>query len=246
MSTLLLIIITTERFTNLTRFLSFTAILLSLTPLTSVYSLLQTFAWIESDTPSFAGMDASISTMHQTEMLSRAAANMNMNMNGNVFLTYNASNVLDQANLLEPRIHVGNKDHYDAPYPLLLAWILSIILGISIPLVALLYDAYLRITQTSRRIKRRQRITKALRPCRKRVTTKSQEKETCAICLASYSLGETIVRSSNTSECRHCFHETCMMTWLVKHQKESFKRQNRHAHEQCPCCRQSFVTIPSR
>jgi hypothetical protein len=230
--------------TNLTRFLSFTAILLCLTPLTGVYSLLQTFDWIESEPPSFGGMDASISTMHQTEMIARAAANTNVNVN--VFVSYyNASNVLDQANL-EPRIYIGNKDHYDAPYALLLAWILSIILGISIPLVALLYDAYLRITQTSRRSERRQRVTKALRPCRKRVTTKSQEKETCAICLASYALGETIVRSSHTSECRHCFHETCMMTWLLKQQKQSSKRQDRHAHEQCPCCRQSFVTIPSR
>lgn len=231
--------------TNLSRFLSFTAILLSLTPLSGVFSMLRAFDWIDADSLICLGAsDASSKHTIEADLPSHAATNMTADFH----MTPNHSSKLQEQSHSVPRIYMANKDHFDAPYPLLLSWILSMILGLSIPILALMYDAYLRITQNSRKTRRRQRIEKALRPCRRRITTKAQEKESCAICLASYAIGETIVCSSKTSECRHCFHEACMVTWLVKQQKQSSKGQQRcHTpDEQCPCCRQTFVSIPSR
>lgn len=54
----------------------------------------------------------------------------------------------------------------------------------------------------------------------------------CAICLAPYSSGETIVWASNP-KCVHCFHESCIISWLL--------RKRNHSTQQCPCCRQAFL-----
>jgi hypothetical protein len=58
---------------------------------------------------------------------------------------------------------------------------------------------------------------------------------TCAICLASYQTGETVVWSSN-SACCHVFHEDCISKYL-----ETIKG----AGYPCPCCRQRFCDMSS-
>jgi hypothetical protein len=55
----------------------------------------------------------------------------------------------------------------------------------------------------------------------------------CAICLTSYTVGDTVVWSSNP-ECRHAFHEECLLQWLVHSKQEGTP---------CPCCRQSFTDL---
>ena len=55
---------------------------------------------------------------------------------------------------------------------------------------------------------------------------------TCPICLEQYTVGETVVWSSNSS-CRDHFHERCIISWLSKRRGGSDAR--------CPCCRQHFV-----
>jgi len=54
---------------------------------------------------------------------------------------------------------------------------------------------------------------------------------TCAICLNHYQVDESICWSPN-EDCLHCFHETCIVSWLLR---------KRSRHQQCPCCRQVFV-----
>ena len=56
---------------------------------------------------------------------------------------------------------------------------------------------------------------------------------TCAICLAVYKEGETVVLSGNTL-CRHGFHQDCILDYLVVHDAEAAP---------CPCCRQLFIPI---
>ena len=50
----------------------------------------------------------------------------------------------------------------------------------------------------------------------------------CCICFSDYQSGQEIVWSSNRS-CRHAFHKSCVMPWLIKTLC-------------CPVCRQSFVS----
>lgn len=52
---------------------------------------------------------------------------------------------------------------------------------------------------------------------------------TCAICLDSYGVGESVSWSSN-KECCHHYHQSCILTWLEKRRDL-----------QCPCCRQDFL-----
>ena len=49
----------------------------------------------------------------------------------------------------------------------------------------------------------------------------------CCICLTDYQSGQEIAWSSNWS-CRHVFHKSCLMPWLIKTLR-------------CPVCRQSFL-----
>ena len=54
----------------------------------------------------------------------------------------------------------------------------------------------------------------------------------CAVCLSSYSAGDTVIWSSNKA-CKHAFHEDCILDWLTKIQKGT----------PCPCCRQEFTDL---
>ena len=55
--------------------------------------------------------------------------------------------------------------------------------------------------------------------------------ESCAICLHPYALHETVVWSPNRA-CIHCFHQDCVVPWLVSRPSKQ---------QLCPCCRQPFV-----
>jgi hypothetical protein len=55
---------------------------------------------------------------------------------------------------------------------------------------------------------------------------------TCAICLNQYAIDDVVIWSPNR-DCVHCFHEDCIMSWLMRKSSK---------HRQCPCCRQSFVS----
>lgn len=54
----------------------------------------------------------------------------------------------------------------------------------------------------------------------------------CAICLGDYSVGDTVIWSSNPS-CQHAFHDDCILEWLLKMQPAT----------PCPCCRQEFTDL---
>lgn len=54
----------------------------------------------------------------------------------------------------------------------------------------------------------------------------------CAVCLCSYDVGDTIIWSSNDN-CKHAFHEECIVPWLTKNQLG-----------ECPCCRLEFTDLP--
>lgn len=50
----------------------------------------------------------------------------------------------------------------------------------------------------------------------------------CAICIAEYTVGETVVWSTNNN-CPHAYHENCILTWLARGKKR------------CPICRKTFA-----
>ena len=54
----------------------------------------------------------------------------------------------------------------------------------------------------------------------------------CSICLEPFVAGDTIMHSIDVKECRHVFHESCIVAWLVRQGSSS-----------CPCCRQEFVGL---
>jgi hypothetical protein len=54
----------------------------------------------------------------------------------------------------------------------------------------------------------------------------------CAICLSGYDEGDKIVWSSN-EECKHAFHDECILLWLTKNQNGT----------PCPCCRCEFTDL---
>jgi len=57
----------------------------------------------------------------------------------------------------------------------------------------------------------------------------SRVPNSCSICLDGYGPGETVVWSSNP-ECRHVFHEDCILRWMMTNREPV-----------CPNCRQNFV-----
>eukprot|EP00526_Cylindrotheca_closterium_P016758 CAMPEP_0113612234 /NCGR_PEP_ID=MMETSP0017_2-20120614/5993_1 /TAXON_ID=2856 /ORGANISM="Cylindrotheca closterium" /LENGTH=334 /DNA_ID=CAMNT_0000521259 /DNA_START=34 /DNA_END=1035 /DNA_ORIENTATION=+ /assembly_acc=CAM_ASM_000147 len=137
--------------------------------------------------------------------------------------------------------HVRNNEFYNHfnqhnNHVLLLSWTLSLLLGLLVPVFALLYDAYLRITSKSRHQKQLQAIQKALKPYKRKVLTKSQTKESCPVCLSHFAMGESILTcggkslsattattatttNSASAGCSHCFHQSCMVQWLLQQTK---------------------------
>ena len=73
----------------------------------------------------------------------------------------------------------------------------------------------------------------------------------CAVCLEEYVAGERVAWSANP-DCRHVFHENCLVEWLISLGKAKSKnvRFSDSPTEselldfdlECPCCRQAFVT----
>lgn len=55
----------------------------------------------------------------------------------------------------------------------------------------------------------------------------------CPICLDEYNLNEKVAYSSN-KDCFHVFHEACIRAWMLPQAT---------ANQQCPCCRQTFLSI---
>lgn len=56
----------------------------------------------------------------------------------------------------------------------------------------------------------------------------------CSICLEDFQVGDSVANSSD-SKCSHCFHEECIIAWLVARQ-----------HAFCPCCRRPFSCLPAK
>ena len=296
------------------RAISYAAVLVCLTPLSGVYTLIQTFPWVadnsasahiqydilgESSSSASASLQSSpLETCVVSSLYHLMADGSHQCSSQDLIIRYHASSLLDipidtsyrngqnttnhlpnmayQADLqpgyrsLHPRehaeldplmFHVRNNEYYNhfrKNHVFLLSWTLSLLLGLLIPVLALLYDAYLRITSKSRQQQQLQAIQKALKPYKRKVLTKSQAKETCPICLAQFAMGEFYCASS----CSHCFHQSCMVQWLLqqtKHQPNhlvetilsnepamsTLRRQcPSELKAPCPCCRQAFVTVP--
>jgi len=54
----------------------------------------------------------------------------------------------------------------------------------------------------------------------------------CAICIDPYQAGEKVIWSTNV-DCKHAFHDECILTWLSKGKKR------------CPVCRHFFCPVVS-
>lgn len=50
----------------------------------------------------------------------------------------------------------------------------------------------------------------------------------CSVCMMCYENGDEVMWSPN-SECVHCYHSDCILTWLSRGKKK------------CPCCRMDFI-----
>ncbi|CAJ1961233.1 unnamed protein product [Cylindrotheca closterium] len=306
------------------RFLSFAAVLVCLTPLGGVYTLLQTFPWMNGN-PSIQNHHASIHAHYGESMDGifehRTCAAVPHHLMGSqkeedspeqedpircdagsfldapIDTSYRTGNNTtryqqhgdrsihhqrEQPQQLDPLMfHVRNNEFYNHfnkrdNHVLLLSWTLSLLLGLLVPVFALLYDAYLRITSKSRHQKQLKAIQKALKPYKRKVLTKSQAKETCPICLSNFAMGESILTCGSSKQsaattsgstttrggCSHCFHQPCMVQWLLQQTKNQPNRlvetilSNEPAmstlrlrrkskfEAPCPCCRQPFVTVP--
>lgn len=308
------------------RFLSFAAVLLCLTPLGGVYTLFQTFPWtnggsgnqlhnnihVESSS-SFQPLGAShdgtcaaaapyrfmMDGSHQDSFPDPIRFDADSFLNASIDTSYRTGTNTtrhqptrasashhayqqqrsrslhrrQQQSELDPLIfHVRNNEFYNHfdhrnNHVLLLSWTISLLLGLLVPVLALLYDAYLRITSKSRHQKQLQAIQKAIKPYKHKVLTKSQAKETCPICLSQFAMGESILKCGRSDAgalggCSHRFHQSCMVQWLLQQTKQqpnqlvetilsnepamSTLRSQRKAKLEapCPCCRQPFVKVP--
>ena len=74
----------------------------------------------------------------------------------------------------------------------------------------------------------------------------------CAVCLSEYEKDDTISWSMN-EHCTHVFHTDCLIAWFVANGRKQSSMQrfpDNPSKEKllnyqldCPCCRQSFVTL---
>ena len=74
----------------------------------------------------------------------------------------------------------------------------------------------------------------------------------CAVCLSEYEKDDTISWSMNEN-CTHAFHTDCIISWFVANGRKQSSMQrfpDNPSKEKllnyqldCPCCRQSFVTL---
>ena len=74
----------------------------------------------------------------------------------------------------------------------------------------------------------------------------------CAVCLSEYEKGETVSWAMNEN-CTHAFHTNCLISWFVANgrKQSSMQRFSDNPSKEkllnyqldCPCCRQSFVTL---
>lgn len=62
----------------------------------------------------------------------------------------------------------------------------------------------------------------------------------CGICLDSFAETQAVSWSSNP-DCVHCFHGTCIQSWLLRTYMCRTNISSKHSSNQCPCCRQSFL-----
>ena len=65
--------------------------------------------------------------------------------------------------------------------------------------------------------------------------TEDTSENCCAICIGNFKPGQTVVWSLN-SNCKHVFHEHCMVDYLAKKLKHG-------SNTPCPICRQSFCDL---
>jgi len=78
---------------------------------------------------------------------------------------------------------------------------------------------------------------------------------TCGICLDSFDTSssddsssaqlqrQTTVSWSSNPDCVHCFHTGCVQAWLLRTYK--IRRPKHASKHPCPCCRQSFLLLPT-
>jgi hypothetical protein len=241
------------------RLLSFLVILLSLTPMASLYFLM---LWMQSE-PNMTTID--LETLNSVTTLMKRS---------------NATNEELLIALFQDRmtkLHASDLYvfHTSSMLSIFLAWFISVLFVFFIPCIAFVYRCLRRQGWISGKKRRRRKLLQTLSKYRKilseddRVPGDSYAVESvdeecskwivprpgtpvgpvgelkslqlrevvgeCAICLTSYSSGETIVWASN-QKCVHCFHETCIVVWLLR-------RRNR-PKQQCPCCRQAFLDGP--
>ena len=54
----------------------------------------------------------------------------------------------------------------------------------------------------------------------------------CSICLEPFGAGDAVMHSKDVQECRHVFHQECIVSWLAT-----------QSTSVCPCCRQEFLGV---
>jgi hypothetical protein len=108
-------------------------------------------------------------------------------------------------------------------------------------------EANIQAFSEAEKVKRARLIHSAIQEQVKKVTKadlkkmrKPQEDEeeqsnySCSICLEDFRLGDSVAKSSD-SMCCHCYHEECIISWLVARQ-----------HAFCPYCRRPFLCLPAK
>jgi hypothetical protein len=272
------------------RFLSFCVLVLSLTPMASLYIF---YSLLKSEHADSNNIDSSASSSSSSSSSPSSLASVLQRSNATLGEIWMA--------LLQERI--GSNNQHEASdiytyhggdvgeaarqelmpslFAVLVPWALSVFLGILCPAIGFVYAMCTRrggwFAASSKR-RRKQRLKLALQDYRKILSKEDmvldnkqhggddqnnkfldddedimkwtiplagiplcqQQEESqlrqvmgmCAICLTPYACKETLAWSSNP-DCIHCFHEKCVVSWLLK-------RRN-IGTQPCPCCRQSFV-----